>query len=81
MPRRNRNSGQEPINRDRLIDDAARLQAALVTCNILIGGIPGSGKSAALTRYLARAIKPGDLVWVTDAKQPIPELIPRRGEV
>jgi hypothetical protein len=30
MPRRNRNSDREPINRDRLIDEAARFARELI---------------------------------------------------
>jgi hypothetical protein len=31
MPRRNRNSEREPINRDRLIDDAVRIARDLIS--------------------------------------------------
>jgi hypothetical protein len=71
MPRRNRNAGAARLDCDQFAADLDQLTADL-HCTALTG----SGKTTIPARYLARAVKPGDLLTVIDGKQPMPEFTP-----
>jgi hypothetical protein len=69
MPRRNRNAGTPRLDIDQLAADLDQLAADL--CPAVL---TGHAKSTMLLRYLARTVKPGSLLTVTDGKQPVPQL-------
>ena len=72
MPRRNRNANAVPINHDQLADEAVRLARELDR-NVLTGGCPSGGKSNACAHSLAKAPQLGQVIWLTDGEQAIPQ--------
>jgi hypothetical protein len=78
MPRRNRNAGTPRLDTDQLAADLAQLAAELCP-DTWTKGMRGTGKNAAiaryLTRYLARFDEAGSLLAVTGGKQSISQLV------
>jgi hypothetical protein len=68
MPRRNRNAGAIRPDTDQLAADLAQLAVELRY-------IARTGTSGLLVRHLAAVVTSASLVAVTDAKQPIRQLV------
>jgi hypothetical protein len=72
MPAATANANAVPINHDQLADEVARLASELHR-NLLTSGCPGGGKSNACAHSLAKAPQLGQVIWLTDGKQAIPQ--------